>query len=78
MESDWEVDEATRREIEAYYQHGSTQIRLLGAEAMGRKYVGVRLARIDVNSPLDYSDLQRILGRVCDFQSWYLVWRGEA
>jgi 2,6-dihydroxypseudooxynicotine hydrolase len=78
LDTDWEVDEATRREIEAYYQHISTQIRLFGAEAMGRRYVGVRLARIDVNSPLDYSDLQRILGGVSDFRSWYPAWRDEA
>jgi 2,6-dihydroxypseudooxynicotine hydrolase len=77
MDPGWEVDEATRREVEAYYQHVSTQIRLFGAEAMGRKYVGVRLARIEVNSPLDSSDLQRILGRVADFRSWYPAWRDE-
>jgi dienelactone hydrolase len=78
MGSGWEIDEATRDETQAYYQHVSTQIRLFGAEAMGRRYVGVRLARIDVNSPLDYSDIQRILGRVHDFPSWYPAWRDEA
>jgi 2,6-dihydroxypseudooxynicotine hydrolase len=78
METGWEVDEASRREIEAYYQYVSTQIRLLGAEEMGRRYVGVRLARIDVNSPLDYSDLHRILGRVTDLRTWYPAWRDEA
>jgi dienelactone hydrolase len=78
MGSGREVDEATRREVEASYQNASTQIRLFGAEAMGRKYVGIRLARIDVNSALDYSDLQRILGRVSDLRTWYPAWRDEA
>lgn len=77
MGSDWPVDDATAREIELYYQQVSTQLRLLGAEAMGRAYVGVRLARIDVNSPFDYSDLQRILGGVSDFRSWYATWAAE-
>ena len=77
MGTGWEVDEASRREIEAYYQYVSTQIRLFGAEEMGRRYVGVRLARIDVNSPLDYSDLQRIMGRVSDLRTWYPAWRDE-
>jgi 2,6-dihydroxypseudooxynicotine hydrolase len=78
MDTYWPVDEATRLEIEGYYRHVSTQLRLLGAEAMGRAYVGVRLARINVNSPIDYSDLQRILGTVTDFGSWYPAWQAEA
>lgn len=70
--------EADRREIEQYYQTLSTWIRLHGAENLGRKYVVVRLARMEVTGPLDFSDLQRILGEVKDHRSWYPAWHTEA
>jgi dienelactone hydrolase len=72
------VNGADALEVERYYQSLSTLIRLHGAEHMGRQYVIVRLARMEVTGPLDYSDLQRILGRVADHRSWYLSWRREA
>ena len=72
------MDEADLREIERYYQQLSTLIRLHGAEHLGRQYVIVRLARMEVTGPLDYSDLQRILGRVVDHRTWYPAWREEA
>jgi dienelactone hydrolase len=65
-------------EIERFYQNLSTLIRLHGAEHLGRRYVVVRLARMEVTGPLDFSDLQRILARVTDFRSWYGSWREEA
>ncbi len=65
-------------EVERYYQNLSTQIRLFGAEEMGRRYVVVRLARMESNGHVDFSDLQRILGRVTDLRSWYPAWREEA
>jgi 2,6-dihydroxypseudooxynicotine hydrolase len=64
-------------EIERYYQQLSSLIRLHGAEHMGRQYVVVRLARMEVTGPLDYSDLQRILGRVPDLRSWWKSWSRE-
>jgi 2,6-dihydroxypseudooxynicotine hydrolase len=80
MKTDWEarMDDADLREIERYYQQLSTLIRLHGAEHMGRQYVVVRLARMEVTGPLDYSDLQRILGRVVDHRTWYPSWHEEA
>jgi dienelactone hydrolase len=72
------LDGADALEIERYYQNLSTLIRLHGAEHMGRQYVVVRLARMEVTGPLDYSDLQRLLGRVTDHRSWYASWRREA
>jgi dienelactone hydrolase len=72
------VNETDSREIERYYQQLSTLIRLHGAEHMGRQYVVVRLARMEVTGPLDYSDLQRILGRVSDHRTWYESWSREA
>jgi dienelactone hydrolase len=72
------VNEADAHEIERYYQNLSTLIRLHGAEHMGRQYVVVRLARMEVTGPLDYSDLQRILGRVSDLRTWYESWHREA
>ena len=72
------MDEADLREIDRYYQQLSTLIRLHGAEHLGRQYVVVRLARMEVTGPLDYSDLQRILGRVVDHRTWYSSWHEEA
>ena len=72
------MNDGDLREIERYYQNLSTLIRLHGAEHMGRQYVVVRLARMEVTGPLDYSDLQRILGRVVDLRSWYDSWRRDA
>ncbi|MGI8615529.1 MAG: alpha/beta hydrolase family protein [Actinomycetota bacterium] len=72
------MNEHDLHEIERYYQSLSTLIRLHGAEHMGRQYVVVRLARMEVTGPLDYSDLQRILGRVPDLRSWWDSWSREA
>lgn len=72
------MNEADANEIERYYQNLSSLIRLHGAEHMGRQYVVVRLARMEVTGPLDYSDLQRILGRITDLRSWYESWHREA
>ncbi len=72
------MNEVDLHEIERYYQNLSTLIRLHGAEHMGRQYVVIRLARIEVTGPIDYSDLQRILGRVVDLRTWYESWHREA
>jgi 2,6-dihydroxypseudooxynicotine hydrolase len=72
------MDEGTLQEIERFYQNLSTLIRLHGAEHMGRQYVVVRLARMEVTGPLDFSDLQRILGRIVDHRTWYPSFRQEA
>jgi dienelactone hydrolase len=70
--------EADRQEVERYYQTLSTWIRLHGAEHLGARYVVVRLARMEVTGPLDFSDIQRVLGRVVDLRSWYDAWHAEA
>ena len=72
------MNDSDRREIDQYYATLSNWIRLYGAEDMGRKYVIVRLARMEVNSQLDGSDLHRILEQVLDARSWYPSWRREA
>jgi dienelactone hydrolase len=74
----WALIEADRQEVERYYQTLSTWIRLHGAEHLGTQYVVVRLARMEVTGPLDFSDIQRILHRVVDFRSWYDAWHAEA
>ena len=70
--------ESDRQEVERYYQTLSTWIRLHGAEHLGTRYVVVRLARMEVTGPLDFSDIQRILHQVVDFRSWYTAWHAEA
>lgn len=72
------MNEADRLEAERYYQNLSTLIRLHGAEHLGRTYVVIRLARMEVTGPLDSSDLHRILAGVVDHRSWYPTWRAEA
>jgi dienelactone hydrolase len=72
------MNDADLHEIERFYQNLSTLIRLHGAEHMGARYVVVRLARMEVTGPLDYSDLQRILARVVDLRTWYGSFREEA
>jgi 2,6-dihydroxypseudooxynicotine hydrolase len=70
--------ESDRHEVERYYQTLSTWIRLHGAEHLGARYVVVRLARMEVTGPLDFSDLQRVLRQVVDHRSWYTAWHAEA
>jgi 2,6-dihydroxypseudooxynicotine hydrolase len=70
--------ESDRQEVERYYQTLSTWIRLHGALHLGLQYVVVRVARMEVTGPLDFSDLQRILGRVVDLRTWYEAWHAEA
>ena len=73
-----QIQDSMRFELERFYAELSNQIRLFGAEEMGRRYVVVRMARIEANGHLDYSALQRILSRVTDLRSWYGVWSREA
>jgi dienelactone hydrolase len=72
------LTEADRQEVERYYQTLSTWIRLHGAEHLGTRYVVVRLARMEVTGPLDFSDIQRVLHRVVDVRTWYEAWHTEA
>jgi 2,6-dihydroxypseudooxynicotine hydrolase len=72
------MDEADLQEIERFYQNLSTLIRLHGAEHLGKRYVVVRLARMEVTGPLDSSDLERVLGRIVDQRTWYPSFRHEA
>ena len=74
----WALIESDRQEVERYYQTLSTWIRLHGAEHLGTQYVVVRLARMEVTGPLDFSDIQRVLRRVVDFRTWYDAWHSEA
>ena len=72
------MDDQDEIEIRRFYANLSTQIRMFGAEQMGRRYVVVRLARMEVNSNLTFSDLQRILTRVVDAPAWYPAFHEEA
>ena len=72
------MNESDLQEIERYYANLSSQIRLFGAEHLGRAYVVVRLARIEATGPLDYSDISRVLARVVDLRTWYPAWHEEA
>lgn len=49
-------------------------LRLHGAEALGREYIFVRLARMGVAGHLDYSEISRILQRIRRKADWVPVW----
>lgn len=72
------MNESELLQVEQYYANLTTWLRLFGAEELGQRYVIVRLARMEVNSNLDSSDLRRVLGRITDQRTWYSSWRQEA
>lgn len=51
-----------------------TLLRVHGAEALGREYVFVRLARMNVAGHVDYSEISRILQQIRRKADWYPVW----
>jgi dienelactone hydrolase len=55
-----------------------TLLRLHGAEVLGRNYVFVRLARINIAGHVDYSEVSRILSRIRRRADWIPVWNGAA
>ena len=67
-----------RDEIRNFYGWANLQLRLFGAEQLGREYVLVRLDRFHVNGHLDYSRLRHILSPIRHLDSWYPVWSREA
>jgi dienelactone hydrolase len=71
------VNESEMLQVEQYYANLTNWIRLFGAEELGRRYVIVRLARMEVNSNLGYTDLHQILERITDQRTWYSSWRKE-
>lgn len=67
-----------RDEIRNFYGWANLQLRLFGAEQLGREYVLIRLDRFHVNGHLDYGALRHILAQIRHLNSWYPVWSGEA
>lgn len=51
-----------------------TLLRLHGAEDLGREYVFVRLARMNIAGHLDYSEISRILQQIRRRDDWLKVW----
>ncbi|MGH8926815.1 MAG: alpha/beta hydrolase family protein [Acidimicrobiia bacterium] len=49
-------------------------LRLHGAEVLGREYLFVRLARINIAGHLDYSEVSRILTSIRRRSHWFTVW----
>jgi 2,6-dihydroxypseudooxynicotine hydrolase len=67
-----------REEVRTFYGWANLQIRLFGAEGLGREYVLIRLDRFHVNGHLDYSRLRHILSQIKHLDAWYPVWSREA
>jgi 2,6-dihydroxypseudooxynicotine hydrolase len=53
-------------------------LRVHGAEELGREYVFVRLARMNIAGHLDYSEISRILGGIRRRADWVVVWMGAS
>lgn len=51
-----------------------TLLRLHGAEHLGREYVFVRLARMNIAGHIDYSEISRILQEINRRQDWVDAW----
>lgn len=51
-----------------------TLLRVHGAETLGREYVFVRLARMNIAGHLDYSEISRILQQIRRRADWLDVW----
>ena len=72
------MHEDDRPIIDNFYQTVDTFIRLLGPEQVSRTEVFFRLSRAAIGADIDYSELQRIVGRITSFQTWYSAWRDSA
>jgi 2,6-dihydroxypseudooxynicotine hydrolase len=53
-------------------------LRLQGAETLGRSYVFVRLARINIAGHLDYSETSRVLSAIRSRSDWFPTWMAAA
>lgn len=53
-------------------------LRLHGAETLGRSYVFVRLARINIAGHLDYSETSRVLSGIRGRADWFPAWMAAA
>ena len=53
-------------------------LRLHGAETLGRSYVFVRLARINIAGHIDYSETSRILSSIRSRSDWFPTWMAAA
>lgn len=53
-------------------------LRLHGAEHLGRNYMFVRLARMQIAGHLDYSEISRILGTISRKAEWFPAWMTAA
>lgn len=51
-----------------------TLLRVHGAEDLGRQYVFVRLARMNIAGHIDYSEISRILQRIHRRSDWFVEW----
>lgn len=51
-----------------------TLLRVHGAEELGRQYVFVRLARMNIAGHIDYSEISRVLQQIRRRADWFPVW----
>ena len=64
--------------LRGFYAGVDLNLRLHGAEHMGRRNVFVRLARYTANASIDWAETTRIVARIADLDSWYPAWADAA
>lgn len=57
--------------LDQFYQSFDLYLKLFGAEELGKRNVFIRLARMGTHARIDYAEIQRVLRRVTDLNSWY-------
>jgi dipeptidyl aminopeptidase/acylaminoacyl peptidase len=64
--------------LRQFYAGVDLNLKLHGAEHLGRRNVFVRLARYTANASLDWSETSRIVSRIDSLAAWYPAWAAAA
>jgi 2,6-dihydroxypseudooxynicotine hydrolase len=72
------VSVAHDERVERFYAGVDRDIRLFGADHLGKHNIFVRLARYTANSGIDWSEATRIVARIENLASWYGAWASAA
>jgi 2,6-dihydroxypseudooxynicotine hydrolase len=64
--------------LRQFYSGIDLNLKLHGAEHMGKRNVFVRLARYTANASIDWSEASRIVARIDSLAAWYPAWSEAA
>ena len=63
---------------ENFYHTVDMFIQLLGAEKVSHTDIFFRISRAAIGANVDYSEIQRILGEITSFSTWFDAWQKSA